>query len=297
MRYAYFPGCAASGSCRELDDATRGVAEDLGIELVDLAGAACCGAGILQETNPEGALAVNAHTLSLAQTEGLDVLTVCGTCQLHLARAARSLEDPKTRARVNRVLEKAGQDPYRGGVRVRHLLQVLLQDVGERKLAAHVRRPLDGLAVGAFYGCNLLRDPGADAYDTPEDPTSIERLVALLGGNAVSFRARTACCGFHALAVREDLVVRLSAAGLAEARDAGATMVATPCPLCHLVLDARQRKAAKASGQTLNVPILHLSQLVGLALGIDPGRLGVDRHVVPVTPVIEKLEDREVVKA
>jgi len=296
MKYAYFPGCVALNSCRELDVATREVAKDLGIGLVDLDQAACCGAGNLQDASPEAALAINARTLSMAGSKGLDVLTVCGTCQLYLSRAAQVLEDPEARERTNGILARAGQGPYEGGVRVKHLLQVLLQEVGGRKLAASVRRPLGDLPVGAFYGCHLLRSPGAESFETPEEPTSIERLVGILGGKPVSFDGRTACCGFHVLPARQDLALRMSAAGLGEAQDAGAKVLATPCPLCHLVLDTYQRKASRLAGRPIEIPILHLSQIVGLALGIDPDRLGVKRHLVPVSPVIEELEDGEVVR-
>lgn len=296
MRYAYFPGCVALDSCKELDLATREVAKDLGIELVDLDEASCCGAGNLQEKNPEAALVLNARTLAMAQEKGLDLLTVCGSCQLYLARAREELEKPETRERVNKSLAKAGRH-YDGGTKVKHLLQVLLEDIGPRRLAAHVRRPLGDLAVGAFYGCHLLRAPGTEAFENPEDPQGIEKLVHLLGGNPVKYSGRTACCGFHVLTVRQDLAVRMSATGLLEAKSAGAKMLATPCPLCHLVLDVYQKKAAKAAGEPLNVPILHLSQLVGLAFGVDPERLGVDRHIVSVKPVTRSLEGEEVVKA
>ena len=296
MKYAYFPGCVALDSCKELDLATREVTKDLGIELVDLPEASCCGAGNLQEKNPEGALVLNARTLAMAQEKGLDLLTVCGSCQLYLARTREELEKTETRERVNRSLAKAGRH-YDGGTKVKHLLQVLLEDVGPRKLAAHVRRPLGDLAVGAFYGCHLLRAPGTQAFDNPEDPQGIERLVRIMGGNPVAYSGRTACCGFHVLTVRQDLAVRMSATGLVEAKSAGAQVLATPCPLCHLVLDVYQKKAAKAAGEPLNVPVLHLSQLVGLAFGIDPERLGLDRHMVSVGPVTKALEEEEVVKA
>jgi succinate dehydrogenase / fumarate reductase cytochrome b subunit len=296
MKYAYFPGCVALDSCKELDLATREVAKDLGIELVDLEEASCCGAGNLQEKNPEAALALNARTLSMAGAKGLDLLTVCGTCTLYLSRAASELEDAGTRERANRVLAKAGRR-YDGGVKVKHLLQVLLQDVGPRKLAAHVRRPIGDIAVGAFYGCHLLRAKGTEAFENAEDPRSIETLISLLGGNPVTYSGRTSCCGFHVLTVREDLAVRMSAAGLMEAKGAGAEMLATPCPLCHIVLDTYQRKASKAAGERIGLPILHVSQLVGLALGVDPGLLGVERHMVSVKPFVHAMEEREVVKA
>ena len=295
MRFAYFPGCVARDRFPELDHATRAVAEDLGIELVDLDGLVCCGAE--KSLDEETEAASNARNLAIAQGTGLDLLTICGTCQWHLARAARALEDPATRGRINAKLERGGGRRYEGGLHVRPLLEVLLQDIGERKLAAHVRRPLGDVAVGAFYGCHLHQAPGADAYDTPADPTSIERLVTILGGNPVGYQARTACCGFDAPVVTRDRIARSSAAALTEARDAGAALVATPCPLCHLVLDGRQRDASKVAGGRIGMPVLHLSQLVGLAFGIDPARLGVRHHHVPVSPVIRAVEEREVVKA
>ena len=297
MRFAYFPGCVARDRSRELDDSTREVAKDLGIELVEMDGATCCGGEKLQEEDREAALAVNARNLSLAQAKGLDILTVCGTCQWHLSRAAQALEDPGTRERVNAVLEREGRTLYEGGLRVEHLLQVLLQEVGERKLAAHVRRPLGDVAVGAFYGCRILRAPGLEAFDTPADPTSIERLVTILGGNPVRYLRRTACCGFDAPMTNKDLISRFSAAALTDSKDAGAAILATPCPLCHTVLDGHQREASRAAGGRIGMPVLHLSQLVGLAFGIDPERLGLRRHHVSVSPVIRALEDHEVVKA
>lgn len=297
MRFAYFPGCAAQDGCPELDQATRAVARELRIDLVPMPGASCCGAGTRQTTNPEGALVANARTLSMAQATGADLLTVCGACQLYLSQAAETLEDPATRDRINGRLGAAGPGPYRGGVHVKHLLQVLLQEVPQRTLAAHIRRPLGDVAVGAFYGCRLLRAPGSEAFDSPADPKSIERLVRILGGNPVAYRGRTACCGFDAPASTPELMARLSAAALTEAKDAGATAITTPCPLCHEVLDARQKEASRAAGRAIGMPVLHLPQLVGLAFGIDPDRLGVRNHAVSVRPVIGKIEDAEVVKA
>lgn len=297
MRFAYFPGCYARGQCQELDEATREVARDLGMGLVALDDAPCCGAGNLQERDPDGALATNARTLSMARATGLDLLTVCGTCQFYLSASARSLEDPVTRARINATLVRDGQARYEGGVRVRHLLQVLLQDVGERKLAAHVRRPLGDVGVGAFYGCRILRAPGTAEFDTPADPTSIERLVRILGGTSVAYGGSTACCGFDAPSSTPELTARFSGTALTQAKDAGATALTTPCPLCHQALDAHQKEAARAAGHRIGMPVLHLPQLVGLAFGIDPERLGVRHHAVSVRPVIDRIEDREVVKA
>jgi len=296
MRYAYFPGCVAYDSCQELDSATREVAGILGIELVELPEAGCCGAGNLQEYNAEAARALNARTLSMAEAAGADLMTVCGTCQLYLSRANAELQDPATRDRSNALLAKTGRR-YNGTVKVKHLLQVLLQDIGPRKLAAHVRRPLKDLAVASFYGCHILRAPGSEALQNPEDPGSMEQLVTLLGGKPTDFPGRTACCGFHILTVREDLAVRMSGASLVQAKAAQAQVVATPCPLCHLVLDTYQGKSSRAAREALGVPVLHLAQLVGLALGADPERLGLKRHLVSAKPVVRHVEAGEYVRA
>jgi succinate dehydrogenase / fumarate reductase cytochrome b subunit len=294
VRFAYFPGCVAYDSCRELDTATRAVASLLRIELVDLPDAGCCGAGNLQEYSAEAARAVNARTLAMAEAAGAGLLTVCGTCQMYLSRANQELQDPAVRERTNALLAPSGRR-YGGGVKVKHLLQVLLEDVGPRKLAAHVRRPLQGLAVAAFYGCHILRAPGAAG--NPEDPRSLEELIEVLGGVPTEFAGRTACCGFHILTVREDLPVRMAGTALAEAKGAGVQALATPCPLCHLVLDTYQGKSSKAAQAALGVPVLHLAQLVGLALGADPEALGLKRHLVSAKSVVRHVEEGVYVRA
>lgn len=295
MNYAYFPGCVALDSCRELDAATRALASGLGIELVDLSEAACCGAGYVQEHNHDAALALNARTFAMAEALGLDILTICGTCQLYLSRANEELKDPETRERINKLLERIGKR-YDGGVRVKHLLQVLLQDIGPRKLAAHVRRPLHPISVGAYYGCHLLRAPGTEVFEDPEDPGTIEKLVEILGAKPIRYEGRTQCCGFHALTVRPDLAVRMSGAELRDAKQSGAACLATPCPLCHIVLDTYQRRSENEVGEKFGLPILHLSQLVGLALGIDPRTLGLNRHMVSTASLMDMLEAEECVR-
>ena len=294
MRIAYFPGCVARDRLRELDTATRAIAGVLGMELVELPGAACCGAGDRSTSDPAATLAANARTLSLAAERHADLMTVCGTCQFHLARAIEALEDPETRARANEDLSRSGLR-YEGGVAVKHLAQVLLEDIGPRKLQAHVCRPLQHLAVGAFYGCHLLRAAGAERFDDPSNPQAMERIIALLGGHPVAHGARTSCCGFPLRGESRARALQMAAAGLREARRAGAAALATPCPLCSLVLDGDQEQVERVAGARIRMPILHLPQLVGLAFGLDPGSLGVDRHAVPVRPFVEALTAEEVV--
>jgi len=295
VRFAYFPGCAAANRRSELDAATRAVARELGIELVALPPAACCGAGDHRTYDAATSLAADARTLSLAAEHGATLVTVCGTCQFHLSRSARALEDPATRARANEALAADGRR-YEGGMAVRHLVQVLLQDVGPRKLQAHVCRPLQDVAVGAFYGCNLVRAAGAESFDDPADPRALERIITLLGGRPVAYGSRTACCGFPLLATHEGAALRMAGDGLRAARAAGAVAVATPCPLCASVLDGDQGRAERAAGARIRMPVLHVSQIVGLAFGLAPEALGVRRHAVPVRPLVDAVAAEEVVR-
>ena len=293
MRLAYFSACAAAGRRPELDAATRAVARTLGIELAALPPAACCGAGDHRTYDAASALEADARTLALAAERGTTLVTACGTCQFHLSRSARALEDPAVRERSNAALARDGLR-YGGGVAVRHVVQVLLQDVGPRKLEAHVCRPLQRVPVAAFYGCNLLR--AAEPFDDPADPASIERIVSLLGARPVAYGPRTQCCGSPLLGKSGDGAVRMAAERLQAMRASGAVAVATPCPLCSLVLDGEQARAERAAGARVRMPILHVSQLVGLAFGLPPEALGLRRHAVPVRPLVDAVEAEEVVR-
>ncbi|MEM0128574.1 MAG: CoB--CoM heterodisulfide reductase iron-sulfur subunit B family protein [Thermoplasmata archaeon] len=288
MRIAYYPGCVAQESGRELDRATRWVARALGIELVEFPGFSCCGSGFVDEANLVLNVAINARNLGIAERAGLDVLTICSTCQGMLSLANRKLEDPAIRARVDPALAKIGV-PYRGTVAVKHLLEVLTRDIGLDAIRAKVRRPLAGLKVGAFYGCHLLRPASEVGSESAEEPHAFEDLLSALGADPVFYRGRVMCCGFPILFVKPDTANRIGGRQIADAADHGAHAMATPCPLCHISLDSFQNKAEAAIGRRLGLPVFHLPQLVGLALGATPEELGLGRHLVPVEPALARI--------
>ena len=288
MKIAYYPGCVAKESGRELDLATRWVSKALGIELVEFPKFSCCGSGFLDEANELLNVAINARNLAIAETAGLDVMTVCSTCQGMLSLARLRMEDPSVRTKVVATLEPLGIH-YRGTAKVTHLLRVLVEDVGLEALRAKVVRPLSGLKVGAFYGCHLLRPEDEMGWESGEEPHAFEDLLTVLGADPVLYRGRVMCCGFPVQFVKPETAGRIAGRQILDAKEHGADAMATPCPLCHISLDAYQGPAAKLVGQPLGLPVFHLPQLVALALGAGPQELGFDRHLVSTEPALAKV--------
>jgi len=282
MRFAYYPGCSAQSTCKELNAATHVVAANLGLELIELPSAGCTGSRELRAIDPDLFLALNARLLALAEANGLPLMTVCNTCTLNFLDVNKILaEEPERLAAVNAILAKQGLH-YRGTTRVSHFLWVLLEDIGEARLRERVVRRLAGLRVAAFYGCHITRPPAHFGFVDSRNARSIERINEILGCESIDYSGRTECCGFHTAAHEEKIAIKLTGRHIKSARDNGAAAIVTPCPLCHTVLDTFQDQIESDPGTKLGMPILHLPQLVGLAIGLPPAQLGVAHHMVPV---------------
>ncbi|MCG0239382.1 MAG: CoB--CoM heterodisulfide reductase iron-sulfur subunit B family protein [Firmicutes bacterium] len=287
MRYGFFPGCTLESAAREVMIATQKVAGALGIELVELEGWSCCGASHIQDVDEELALALNARNIALGEALGAPILTLCNTCTLMLRSAKQRIdEDEAARARVNEAL-RAADLQYRGTSDITHFLWVLVRDYGLENLRKQVKRPLTGLKVACFYGCHILRPPQVMGFENPWNPRSMEMVVEALGAENVPYGERLSCCGFHAVFPAEREVLRKTGVSCRSAREAGADVIVTPCPLCHMQLDMYQPDAQQQFAESIRIPILHLPQLVGLALGFSPEELGIRRHVVDAIPVLE----------
>jgi succinate dehydrogenase / fumarate reductase cytochrome b subunit len=291
VKLAYYPGCVAQESGKELDMATRWVAKALGIELVGFPSFSCCGSGFMDEANEVLNVALNARNLSIAEKAGLDILTICSTCQGMLTLANVRLGDAKVKARVDGALRPLGIE-YKGTTKVKHLLQVLTEDIGLDAIRAKVTRPLDGLKVGAFYGCHLLRPADEMGWESAEEPHAFEDLLSVLGASPVYYRGRVMCCGFPIQFVKPSTASKIAGNQILDAKAHGAEAMATPCPLCHISLDAYQNKAEQAVGKPLDMPVLHLPQVVGLAFGATPDELGLPRHLISTAAVTARLRAR-----
>jgi succinate dehydrogenase / fumarate reductase, cytochrome b subunit len=294
LRYAYFPGCVAQGACRELDQSTKALAQKLGIELLELTKASCCGSGTFKEESQLLEDTVNARNIALAEALNLPLLTHCSTCQGVIGHVDERLKRSQTTnptyvAQVNGLLQKEGCSPYQGTTAVKHLLWALVGDYGLEALTQQVTRKLAGLNCAAFYGCYLLRGQEQIPFDDPFNPQSMENVFRAVGATPVSYQGRTQCCGWPLSSYATEQSFKMAGMHLQAAIAAGADCIVTPCPLCHLNLDSRQPEVAQVIQQPLGLPILHLPQLVALALGVSPRELGLDRHVVSTQPVLTKL--------
>jgi succinate dehydrogenase / fumarate reductase cytochrome b subunit len=279
MKFAYYPGCSARSTCAELNEAMHEVAARLGLVLTQLDSATCTGARELRAIDPAGFHTLNVRILALAEREGLPLMTVCNTCTLNLLDAhAAFVDDPALAEEINGRLAGEGLR-YSGHTRISHFLWVLYEDIGTERLRAMVKRPLTGLSVAAFYGCHITRPPARYGFVDSRNNAALETLAEILGCRPIDYSGRTECCGFHTAAHDERVAIKLTGQHIKSAKLNGATAMVTPCPLCHTVLDGFQREIEKDMGETLDMPVLHLPQLVGLALGLTAAELRLDRHM------------------
>jgi succinate dehydrogenase / fumarate reductase cytochrome b subunit len=284
MKFALFTGCVAKGATRELMLSTTKSAEGLGIEFIEMKSAACCGAGVVSEKNPILADALNARTFAIAEEKNLDIVTICSTCQGILKKTECHVDsDPAYKEKINNVLEGGGHKYAGGKIKIQHFANVLATEEGLSLLRAKVKRPLTGLKTAAFYGCYVLRPSELSLYEDPDNPTGREEIFKILGATPVYYDSRTKCCGFPIVMMNKEASHDMAGNALIDAIDSGADCVVTGCPLCHLSLDAYQPEIDKMNKKGYSIPILHLPQLVALALGYSPQELGMDKHIISTT--------------
>jgi succinate dehydrogenase / fumarate reductase cytochrome b subunit len=289
MKVAYWPGCVSRGFTPELHGSMAAVAPLLDIELIELDRANCCGAGVIAEHNQELADTLNARTFAMAQqTDGDLMMNICSTCQGAQSECQERLDSSaEYRTQINATLASEGLH-YEAGVTNKNFLWLLVEEIGLDTLARKVRKPLTNLRVGPFYGCYIIRPAERIGIDE-EHPrhTYLEQVIETLGGTVIDYAGSHKCCGFPIITMNKTASLKQAGRHLGDAVDAEADCVVTPCPLCHLNLDLQQPIAEAVVGRELKMPVLHLPQLVGLALGLEPKQLGFARHIVKPSSVID----------
>jgi heterodisulfide reductase subunit B len=274
MRYAYFPGCSLSSTGYDYHLSLRYVAEALGIDLVEVRDWVCCGASSAHATSHLLSIALPVLNLSHAEKDGFDQLIApCLACLSRFKAANVELaHDADLKKRIYEVFDYK----YQGKVKVYHPLEVFLE-MGLDRIRERMRRKLKGLKVACYYGCVLTRPPRVCQFDNVEDPQSMDSIVRALGAETMDWSFKTECCGVSMTLTRADIVLKLTNDILREAKEAGANAIAVACPLCQANLDGRQRQIEETYKVRHGIPVLYITQFMGLAFGAYPKEVGIQK--------------------
>lgn len=272
MKYAYYPGCSLESSAREYDLSVRALCFNLGIELTEIPGWTCCGASSGHSTNQQLARALAARNLALAEKNGLDIMVACPACYIRFRTAQHEIkEDPQQRAELINIIGMQYQAKYT----TRHLLDIIYNDLDLATIKSNVAKPLGGLKLACYYGCYLVRPPEIVAFDDPENPSSMDMLMATLGAEVKDWSGKVDCCGGSLSLSKREIAGQLVAELTEAARKAGAQAIVTACPLCQANLETRQPAAA---GDKL--PIFYFTELMGLAMGVIEASSWLKKHLI-----------------
>lgn len=277
MEYSYYPGCALHSGAKEFDLSTRFVCQTLGIKLKELSGWSCCGATSAHYVNHDLSLALPARNLMLASENGRCLVASCSLCYNRLKQASKTLEkDRKIKAKLK---ELAGIN-YPLEVKVKNILEILIEDIGIDKIKEKKKISLKNLKVACYYGCLLTRPKEICSFDSCEHPASMENILEALGAKTVKWSYKTECCGADLSLPNLEIVLKLTSKLIEMAKEAGAQCMVTACPLCQANLEFRQEEAGKQFGFEPDFPILYYSELMGIALGSKDASKWLDMHIV-----------------
>jgi len=284
MKYAYYPGCSADSTARDQYMAMNEVARALNIELIELKGWTCCGSTPAHHTDRQLSIALPAANLLMAQKTGLDMVVFCAACYNRLKVANHEIQ---TNTEIRKEIAATLGNDYDGSVKVHHFVELIIKDIGAEKLLDSFTYSLDGLKVASYYGCLLVRPHNVTQFDDPENPTLIDNLITLMGGESIDWPHKVECCGGGFALSRTDIVIELSNSILNMAKASGSQCIAVACPMCQINLDMRQSDINKTKNRDYNLPVVYITQLLGLCLGIAPKKLGMDKCIVSPKPIIE----------
>ena len=285
MRYLYYPGCSSEATGKAYDISTRALMGKLGVELVELDDWNCCGATSYFSVRELDSFAIAARNLAIAEQQGdEDLCVICNACYTTLAKTNRYMADsPEVFEAVNGALGAVDRS-YSGQKPVRHIMDVLINDIGLEALAEKVTHRLTGLKVACYYGCQYSRPMGA--FDDTEFPVTMDQFFQALGAETVDFPGRVKCCGGMMMLTKEQGALRLCQELLKGAQDAGADVIVCACPLCEMNVEGYQPRVNKTFGTNFDIPVMYFTQLAGLAFGADPKQLAIDKQIVSCDRVV-----------
>ncbi|MEN6458333.1 MAG: CoB--CoM heterodisulfide reductase iron-sulfur subunit B family protein [Thermoguttaceae bacterium] len=292
MKYAYYPGCSAECNAVAYEVSVREVADLLGIKLQTIDDWNCCGATEYFSQDELTACAVIARNLALVEPQLQQLVAPCAACYLNLKKTDRLMaEHPEIGMKVNECLAAGGLKYQPGRVQVRHMLDVIVDDIGETAVRDKVVHPLKGLRLAPYYGCQVVRP--IESGDSTEYPMKMDRLLSWLGAEVVDYPAKAHCCGGHMTQISEAQAFELIRRLLYSAQEAQADIIACMCPMCQLNMDGYQGRVNSYFGTDYRLPIIYFTQILGLAFGIEPKKLGFGKELVAAMPVLKaKMNDQ-----
>jgi len=285
VKYAYFPGCSLSSTGIEYDMSTRETAKALDIDLWEIPEWNCCGASSGHLTDHLLALALPARNMAIAEEAGLDVAIPCAACYARCKATEVAVCDSEE---MKKTIEEVIERKYEGTSKARSLLDVMANDLDPDLIKEKITKELSGLKAACYYGCLLVR-PIALGFDDAEDPTSMDRLLQGVGIETVAWPHKTECCGASHPTTKSEVGLQMLERIFSAAKEAGANCIVTACPMCLNNLDMRQGQVEKAFKQRYNLPVFYFTELLGLSLGIEPKKLGLDKHFVDAMPLVNKV--------
>lgn len=293
MKYGYYPGCSLSKSAKPYDDSTKAIADHLGLAFEEIDDWNCCGATEYFSLNKTAAYALVARNLALAanQDSFKELVAPCSACYLNLRKTDNYMgKYPQVGESTNEALAAGGLSYEPGSLRVRHLLDVVVEDIGVEVLREKVTAPLTNLRVAPYYGCLISRPAfNDDRQHNPEYPMSLDHLMDALGATVVNFPLKAHCCGGHMTQISSDTAFELIRQLLDSADEYEADVITTVCPMCQLNLDAYQSQVNRHFGTNYRLPVLYFTQMIGLALGIPAKELGIGKEIVAASPALKKI--------
>ena len=285
MKYAFFVGCTVLSRLPGYEKSARKVAERLGVELVDMPGSSCCGTTYMDTLNRKTSLALAARNIAIAEEMGLDIVTVCNGCTENLTKTNKALkEDPALRAEVNEILAETGKQ-FKGTVEVKHYVRMLKDDVGFDKVREASIKPFKGLRVGAHYGCHLLKPSDEMLFEDPNDPQVLDELIRATGAESIDYPGKTECCAGPVMGIREKVTWDVGMEKVETVKKYGDAM-ATCCPFCYITYERCQFMTETNP----NLPVVHIPQLLGLAMGLSADEVGLGTNKVDASSLLAKQE-------
>lgn len=290
MRYALYLGCTIQSEQYGYEASVRETLPRLGIEFEDMEGVSCCGSPALNSVSRLGWHYLSARNLAIAENMGLPVLPLCNGCHLSFVETKHFLEkDPELKNVINMNLEKEGLN-YRGDVRIVHLLEALHDEVGAQKISEKVVKPLGGIKLASHPGCHAIRPSGLQNVDDAEDPKKLDDLIRALGAETFNYPEKTDCCGSQLAVTSGRVTLKIAGEKLQAVKSYGFDGLVTTCPFCFKMYDGRQRAIKGAlKDASLDLPVFYYTQLLGLAMGLGPKKLGLDLNMSPIDSVLERI--------